>query len=289
MKPAAFRYHRARDVAEAVGMLREINTELGEDAKLIAGGQSLVTMMNFRLARPKHLIDIGGIPGLDRIEEDVSGLRIGALATHHAVENADFSPGFAVVRDTMRWIGHLPIRTRGTVGGSLAQADATAEWCLLVVLLDAEIMAEGPQGRRVIRAEDMFRGPFTTALDNNEMIVEVVFPRPAPHAAVTEFALRHADVATVAAGADLTLSSDGSRIRSGRVVLGGVAAVPMRIPAAEAVLARGDPAGPDLFAECASTVAATIDPGSDAAGSAHYRRALSRTLVARACEEALSR
>ncbi|NMH97906.1 FAD binding domain-containing protein [Pseudonocardia acidicola] len=285
MKPAAFTYHRARTVAGAVGLL----AELGEEAELIAGGQSLVAMMNFRLARPEHLVDIGAVPGLDHIRLDGSGLRIGALVTHHAVETADLDPGFAVVRDTMRWIGHLPIRTRGTVGGSLAHADATAEWCLLAVLLDAGIVAEGPGGRRTIPAAGMFHGPFTTALDADEMIVEVAFPRPAPHAAVTEFAERRGDFAIVAAGVDIALSADGSRVHGGRVVLGGVAPVPLRVPAAEAVLARGDLAGPDLFAECAATAAAAIDPRGDATGSAHYRRALTRTLVARACEEALSR
>ena len=180
MKPAPFSYHRARTVAGAVGLL----TELGEDAKVIAGGQSLVAMMNFRLARPEHLIDIARIPGLDTISRDGDALRIGALVTHHGVETADLGPDFRVLSDAMRWVGHLPIRTRGTVGGSLAHADATAEWCLLALLLDAQIVAEGPAGRRNIPADEFFQGVFTTALEPDELIVEVVFPRPAPRAAL---------------------------------------------------------------------------------------------------------
>lgn len=271
MKPAAFTYHRARSVAGAVGLL----AELGEDAKVVAGGQSLVAMMNFRLARPEHLVDIARIPDLDRIRRDGPSLRIGALATHHAVERADLGPDFAVLPDAMRWIGHLPIRTRGTVGGSLAHADATAEWCLLAVLLDAEIVAEGPSGRRAIPAAELFQGVFTTALEPDELIVEVVFGRPAPRAALTEFAERRGDFATVAAAVDLDAP---------RVVLGGVAPVPLRVPAAEEALAAGG-----TPAAAADAAAAAIDARDEPGASAHYRRALTRTLVVRACEEACAR
>jgi carbon-monoxide dehydrogenase medium subunit len=287
MKPAAFRYHRARDL-DGVGALL---TELGPDAKLIAGGQSLVAMMNFRLARPEHLIDIGGLRELRHLRADDAGLRIGALTTHHDVETAPDSllgPGFAILRDAMSWIGHLPIRTRGTVGGSIAHGDATAEWCLLAVLLDAEIVARTPSGgRRVIPARDMFLGLFTTALEPEEIIVEIVFPRRAPHAALTEFAERRGDFATVAAAVDLDVA-DGN-VRGGRIALGGVGPVPQRVPEAEALLAEGGPIGPELFEACAETAAAAIDPPSDGNGSAGYRRQLARKLVVTACWEAVSR
>jgi len=268
VKPAPFTYHRARTVSGAVGLL----AELGDDAKVIAGGQSLVAMMNFRLARPEHLIDIGRIPGLDTISRDGDALRVGALVTHHAVETADLGPGFRVLSEAMRWVGHLPIRTRGTVGGSLAHADATAEWCLLAVLLDVRIVVEGPAGRRSIPAEEFFQGVFTTALEPDELIVEVVFPRPAPRAALSEFAERQGDFAIVAAAVDLDTP---------RVVLGGVAPVPLRVPEAEAALAAsGAPA------EVGDAAAAAIDVRDEPGVSAHYRRALTRTLVDRACAEA---
>ncbi|MBZ4017441.1 FAD binding domain-containing protein [Streptomyces purpurogeneiscleroticus] len=281
MKPAPFRYHRARSAEDATRLL----AELGADAKVIAGGQSLVAMMNYRLARPAHLVDIGGLRTLDHLRTDADGgLHIGALTTHHTVETAPtdvLEPGFGVLRRAMRWIGHLPIRTRGTVGGSLAHADATAEWCLLAVALGAELVAEGPHGRRRIRAEDFFFGYYTTALDPGELLVEVVFPRPAPHAALTEFAERQGDFATVAAVVDLD-AEDGT-VRGGRVALGGVAPAPVRVPEAEAVLAGGG-----TFAECAAAAADASDPPGDANGSPEYRRHLIRTLVQRACEEAMT-
>ncbi|WP_028933946.1 FAD binding domain-containing protein [Pseudonocardia spinosispora] len=248
MKPAAFTYHRPGSVIGALDLLEE----LGDGAKLIAGGQSLVAMMNFRLARPEHLIDIRKVPGLDQIVRDGDRLRIGALVTHHAVETADLGPDFAVLSRTMRWVGHLPIRTRGTVGGSIAHADATAEWCLLAVLLEALIVVEGPAGRREIPAEEFFVGVFTTALEPDELIVEVIFPRPAPRAALTEFAERQGDFAIVAAAVDLDAD---------RVVLGGVGPTP--------VVAGGELELRDA-------------PGV----SAHYRRGLVNTLVERAREEA---
>jgi carbon-monoxide dehydrogenase medium subunit len=172
----------------------------------------------------------------------------------------------------MRWVGHLPIRTRGTVGGSLAHADATAEWCLLAVALDAQIVAEGPAGRRSIPASEFFQGVFTTALEPDELVVEVVFPRPAPRAALTEFAERRGDFAIVAAAVYLDAS---------RVVLGGVAPVPLRVPQAEAVLARGG-----APAEVGEAAAEAIEVRDEPGVSAHYRRGLTRTLVARACAEA---
>ncbi|OPF69466.1 molybdopterin dehydrogenase [Streptomyces antioxidans] len=282
MKPAPFRYHRARDVEGATALL----AELSDEAKVIAGGQSLVAMMNFRLARPGHLVDITGLRELDHLGVGADGgLRIGALTTHHTVETAPadrLGAGFGVIRDAMRWIGHLPIRTRGTVGGSLAHADATAEWCLLALLLDAELVAHGPRGRRHIPAGEFFFGYYTTALDPDEILVEIVFPRPAPHAALTEFAERRGDFAIVSAAVDLAV--DGGDIHGGRVALGGVDAMPVRVPAAEAVLADGG-----SFRDCAEVAASAVDPPSDGGGSADYRKHLIRNLIERACEEAMSR
>ncbi|MFE1932639.1 FAD binding domain-containing protein [Streptomyces sp. NPDC059474] len=282
MKPAPFQYHRARDVAGAVRLL----AELGDDAKAIAGGQSLVGMMNFRLARPHHLVDIGGLRELDRLHRDADGaLRIGALTTHHTVETdpaGTLAQGFEVLRRAMAWIGHLPIRTRGTVGGSMAHADATAEWCLLAVLLDAEFVVRGPLGERSIAAGDFFLGYYTTALAPDELLVDIVFPRTAPHAALTEFAERRGDFAIVAAAVDLDVV-DGA-VRGGRVALGGVAAAAIRVPEAEAVLTGGG-----SFDACASAAAAAADPPGDASCGPLYRKELVRTLVRRACEEAMSR
>jgi carbon-monoxide dehydrogenase medium subunit len=294
VKPAAFDYHRARDLPGAVRLLHELGEERGEQAKPIAGGQSLVAMMNYRLARPQHLVDIARIPGLDTITRSEEGLRIGALTTHHRVEHArdaELGP-YRVLREAMRWIGHPPIRSRGTVGGSLAHADATAEWCLLAVGLDATIEAYGPRGTRSIPADAFLGGWYSTALEPDELITAVVFPSPSsrlrssrgypiagegagPRAALTEFALRHGDFAVVSALVDLA---------GGRIALGGVAPVPVRVPEAEELLAAGG-----SYADCAEAAAAAVDPASDARSSAEHRRALTRNLVLAACEEAATR
>ncbi|MDA3624642.1 FAD binding domain-containing protein [Saccharopolyspora sp. WRP15-2] len=290
MKPAAFSYYRAHDVADAVGLLGEL-AAAGQEPKLIAGGQSLIPMMNFRLARPTVLVDLGPLrrdPAMSSIRRDGSQLRIGALSTHRAVETSGRTLGteFDVISRAMRWVGHLPIRSRGTVAGSIVHGDATAEWCLLALLLDAMIVAEGPNGQREIPAAEMFYGFYATAVEPDEVVVEVRFTRPAPRAALTEFARRHGDFATVDAA--VALDADGNRLTGGRVVLGGVAPAPVRVPEAEAVLAGGVP-GPDLFAECADAAAAAIDPPDDAAGTSAYRRRLTRTLVVQALHEAWER
>lgn len=282
MKPASFEYHRAHDVRGATELL----AELGPDAKLLAGGQSLVSMMNFRLARPEALVDVRRVDGLRYLQADGDALRIGALTTHRAVETSTELPGsFQVLPRAARWIGHYPIRTQGTIGGSLAHADSTAEWCLLAVLLGAEIAVRSTRGERTIEAEDFFHGFLTTALEPDEMIVEVRFPRPAPHAALTQFARRRGDFAIVAAAVSLDVA-DG-RCRGGRVALGGVDAVPIRVPAAEAVLADVD-LGAEAFTACAEAAAAAVEPGEDAHGSPEYRRKLTRALVFRACQEAMA-
>jgi aerobic carbon-monoxide dehydrogenase medium subunit len=282
VKPAAFKYQRANTVEDAIEQL----TELGEDAKLLAGGQSLVPMMNFRLVRPSALIDITGIPELQYIEPHEEGLKIGALTPHRWVElmeDPDVLEGFSVLKSAARWVGHYPIRTLGTFGGSIAHADPSAEWCMLAMLMDAEIVAVGPEGERVIQASDFFEGFFMTALQPDEMIVEVRFPEPAPHAAIQEFARRAGDFAIVSAAVSVDVR-DG-KCRSARIVLGGVSDVPLRVPEAERVL-EGEDVSREAFEEAGGEAAKVIDPPSDVHGDADYRRDLSAVLIRRALTEA---
>ncbi|MBD0355610.1 MAG: xanthine dehydrogenase family protein subunit M [Rubrobacter sp.] len=282
MKPAAFKYQRANTVEEATEQL----TELGDDAKLLAGGQSLVPMMNFRLVRPSALVDIGGIPDLQYIEPHEKGLKIGALTPHRWVEemeDPDLLEGFSVLKRAARWVGHYPIRTLGTFGGSIAHADPSAEWCMLATLLDAEVVAVGSEGERVIPASEFFFGFFMTALEPEEMIVEVRFPRAAPHAALQEFARRAGDYGIVAAAVALEVS-DG-RCNSARVVLGGVADTPLRVSEAERVL-EGAEVSREAFEEAGWAAAKAVDPPSDVQGTAEYRRDLSAVLIRRALTEA---
>lgn len=284
MKPPAFEYRRVFSAEEAVSFL----AELGEDAKLLAGGQSLTPMMNFRLARPSALIDVNPVRGLDFIAGEGSGLRIGALTRHRTVERCTMSAvadGYAVLTAAAALIGHYPIRTRGTIGGSMAHADPTAEWCLLARLLDARIVVIGPEGERTITAADWFTGFLTTSIGETEMITEVAFDRPREHAALTEFAQRKGDFAIAAAA--VTFDVVDGRCSAPAVVLGGVASVPLRDDGLDAVIEGREPTR-SAFTEVGRAAAELIDPPTDLHGDADYRRHLIQTLVIRAFDEALT-
>lgn len=284
MKAAPLEYRRVATVGQAVEQL----VEHGDDAKIIAGGQSLVPMLAFRLARPRVLIDIGRIDGLRYVDRDGDVLRIGALTTHHAVETAGtpLYGGHEVLRDAARWIGHYPIRTRGTFAGSIAHADPSSEWCVMAVARDAVVTAEGPGGRRRIAAGEMFEGYFATALAADEVIVEVEFPRAWAASAITEVARRRGDFGLVVAA--VALDADADRYcREARVVLGGVDEVPVRIDACERILA-GATCSDELLEQAGDAAAAAIDPMSDIHADARYRRELAAVLVRRALAHALA-
>jgi len=280
VKPASFAYHRAGSVPEAVALL----AELGDEAKILAGGLSLVPMMNFRLARPSDLVDVTRIPGLSYLRADGDGLRIGALTTHRAIETSTdpaVLADFGVLPRAARWIGHYPIRSRGTFGGSIAHADPASEWCLLAVLLGARVVLHGPGGQRTVPAAEFLHGYYTTGAAPDEMITEVCFPRPAGRAVLTEFAQRAGDFAIVAA-AVLADIADGT-VRSADVVVGGVGPLPVRIGTAGLA---GQPAGPQTWRAAGELAAAQVEPSSDNHGSAGYRKRLTATLVSRALAQA---
>jgi aerobic carbon-monoxide dehydrogenase medium subunit len=283
VKPAPFAYHRAHSVAEAVALL----AELGDEAKILAGGLSLVPMMNFRLARPSALIDVTKVAGLSYLQADPDGLRIGALTTHRTVETTRdpaIADGYGVLPRSARWIGHYPIRSRGTFGGSIAHADPASEWCLLAVLLEARVVLKGPDGHREVPAAEFFQGYYTTAARPEEMITELRFPRPERGAVLTEFAPRQGDFAVVAAA--VAVKIDHGVCRSGRVVLGGVG--PRPVPVDAGALA-GQPAGTETWRAMGEDAATQIDPPDDTHGTSEYRRRLTATLVARALAEASDR
>ncbi len=280
MKPAPFAYHRAHSVAEAVALL----AELGDEAKILAGGLSLVPMMNFRLARPTALVDVSRIDGLSYLRTTPAGLRIGALTTHRTVELSRAPAvlnGFGVLPRSARWIGHYPIRSRGTFGGSIAHADPASEWCLLAVLLAARMVLTGPDGQRTVPAAEFFEGYYSTAARPDEMITEIWFPEPAKRAVLTEFAHRQGDFAVVAAAVSADIA-DGV-CRSGRVVLGGVGPLPVEVNAEPM---SGQPAAIQTWQAMGEHAAGQIDPPDDAHGDAGFRRRLTATLVCRALAEA---
>jgi aerobic carbon-monoxide dehydrogenase medium subunit len=284
VKPTPFEYHRVYTPEDAVATLNE----LGDDAKILAGGQSLAPMMNFRLARPTALVDVNPIPGLDYIRRDGDELGVGALTRHRSMElctDPGVLDGFSLLPRAARWIGHYPIRSRGTVGGSIAHADPTAEWCLLARLYDAYVVLLGPDGHRREPSADWFTGFLTTTTAPDEMVVEIRFTRPRGYGALTEYARRRGDfaIAAVAVAFDIL---DG-RCRDVSIVLGGVASTPLRASEAES-LAEGAPATEQTWRAVARAAAAGIDPPADLNGDAHYRRRLVETLTARAFAEALT-
>lgn len=287
MKPAPFDYHLAASTEDAVAALAAADDG---DAKVLAGGQSLLPLLSLRLAAPTMLVDINEVPGLGYHRFEADCVAVGATCRHRDVElDPEVVRRAPVIAEAVAQIGHVAIRNRGTVVGSLAHADPSAEWPLLAVLLDAQLVLEGPRGRRVVAADDFFVGFFSTSMEPDELLVEARFPLPPPTAgaAFLELARRHGDFSVVAAGVVVDTGPDGS-VRSSRIVLNGVDARPVRVPDAEAVL-TGRPAEPDALDEAARAAAAAIEPSADIHGSAGYRRSLAEVLTRRALDVAVGR
>jgi carbon-monoxide dehydrogenase medium subunit len=286
VKPAPVEYRRAHSVDEALELL----AEHGDEAKLLAGGQSLIPMMNYRLARPEMLVDVGPVAELDYVVRDGDALRVGALARHVRLERYEtdsLAGGFEVLAAVAAEIGHAPIRTLGTIGGSLAHADAAAEWCAAVLFLDAQVvLRSSARGERTVSADDFFLGLYTTALEPDEMVVEVAFPRPCRHTGFAEFAQRRGDFALTSAG--VALEFDGAVCTAARIVVGGVSDRAIRVPGAEAALV-GTTCDPAAVESAAVQAAVEVQPIDTTPGMAPYRRHLTRTMTARALTEAISR
>jgi aerobic carbon-monoxide dehydrogenase medium subunit len=283
MKPAPFRYHAPKTVAEAVETLAEVASD---DGRVLAGGQSLVPIMAFRLARPRHLVDINGVEALRRLAVDGDWLSIGACVRHAAFHKPVVDgPLGRLLATVVRHIAHYPIRTRGTFCGSIAHADPASEWCLVAAALGAEIVARSADAMRTIAAHEFFQGVMTTALAENELLIEVRLPiLPADtRFGFYEFNRRAGDFAL--AMALVTYRMRDGVISEPRVAVGGVEAQPRRIAPAEQALA-GRPAAGATFEAAATALAAAVDPLDDAATSAHYRRDLACTVTRRALERA---
>ena len=260
-----------------------------DDGRILAGGQSLVPTMAFRLARPRHLIDINNVAGLDRLEVVEGKLCIGACVRHSAFEQPiTEGPLGRLMSEVVRHIAHHPIRNRGTFCGSIAHADPASEWCALATALDAEMVAASVRGVRVIRAVDFFRSMMTTALEEDELLAEVRLPtlRSDVRFGFAEFSRRAGDFAIAMAVVIFRLSNGA--IQDSRVAIGGAEATPRRIEQAEYAL-RGRAPNADAFALAAELAAKQIDPLGDENISAAYRRDLVHALVPRALQQALAR
>ena len=283
MKPPLFRYLVPETLAEARQML---SAHVGS-AKIIAGGQSLIPMMNFRVVQPGVVIDIGRLLELETLTQDSQGgLICGARMRHNAmIESPLAATGWPIIPQALRHVAHLAIRNRGTIGGSLAHADPAAEWALLAVLLEAELTLSSVRGDRRVAANDFFLGPLTTDLQEDEMIIQVRFPAlPKGHRAVfQEVSRRPGDFAMAACA--VILDIDGQQIRSARVGLMGVMDRAFRLTDLESAL-RGQRPSDQLIRECSADICGDMDLMNDRQASAQFRRHLARSLVARCLAEA---
>jgi aerobic carbon-monoxide dehydrogenase medium subunit len=285
VKPTAFEYHPATTSEEAVALL----AEYGGDAKVIAGGQSLVPLLALRLARVDHLVDVNGVSSLAGIRS-ADGLRIGAVTRHRAAEKSPLVLEQApLLSAALQQVGHAAIRNRGTIGGSLAHADPAAELPAVLVALDGKVTATGSRGTRTIDASDLFTGFLTTSLEPDELLTEIALPPWNPKAgwSVQEFARRSGDFAIAGVLSVVSVNGNG-RVDDARISLIGVASTPVRASAAEQALI-GEAPSDDLWSSAAEKAADGLDPPSDLHGSAAYRRHLTRTLVRRSLHEAASR
>ena len=284
MKPAPFTYHAPTTVEEAVALLAE---HAPDDGRVLAGGQSLVPTMAFRLARPRHLVDINGVAGLDRLEVLDGRLIIGATVRHAAFETpVTEGPLGMLLAEVAHHIAHRPIRTRGTFCGSLAHADPASEWCAVAAALDAEMMAISTRGVRLIMAPDFFQSIMTTALDEDELLAEVRLPvlKGDVRFGFAEFSRRAGDFAIAMAVAIFRLQEDGT-IAESRLAIGGAESFPRRIVEAEYAL-KGRQPSDEAFTLAAEIASRFIEPLADENISAGYRRDLVLALTQRALAQA---
>jgi len=277
MKLPPFAYETPATVADAIGLLAEHE----DDASVLAGGQSLIPLLALRLARPEMLIDINGIEELSGITAADGQVRIGATTREYLAEESPVvADALPLLTAALPMIGHEAIRSRGTIGGSLAHADPAAELPAVARALDAQFVVHGPAGERVIPAQEWFEGYLMTARHPDELLTEVRFPAAAPGTGVSfnEVARRHGDFAIVGLATSLVLS--GGVISDARLAFTGVSDVPLRATAAEDLLFGQQPSA-DLFDEAAQVAVADLDPPGDLHGSPEYRRRVAAVLVRR--------
>lgn len=285
MKPAPFEYHAPRRVDEALALL----TRYGGDAKALAGGQSLVPLLNFRVSRPAALVDLNALPDLAYIRREDGQLRVGAMTRQRTIEFSLVArEALPLLVEATALVGHLPIRSRGTFGGSLAHADPSAEYPAVLTALEGEVVARGPGGDRVIPAAQLFRSYLTTSLAADELLVEARLPIPPPGSgfAFEEFSRRHGDFALVGIAA-LLVVRDG-RCAMARLAAAGAGPAPVRLREAEEILEQ-DGVSDRAIGAAAARAGELVTPDSDIHASASYRRQLTRVFTARALRRALGR
>jgi len=286
MKPPVFKYVRVDSIGGALSALAEYRG----DAKILAGGQSLVPMLNFRIASPRVLVDINPVKELDYIRVEEGWVRVGARTRQRALDRSlDVKEKCPLLAEAVKWIGHPEIRNRGTVGGSLVHADPTAELVLVAILLDSQVKIQGNRKSRTTGSADFFQGIMATSIAEDEILTEVSYPvAPARSGyGFRELCIRHGDFAVVAAAVQLTVGGNG-RCTEARVAVAGAGPTPLRIRGAEEVLV-GNNGTHEVFDAAAARVPGEVQPFADLQGSEAYRREMARVFVRRALDDAWSR
>lgn len=284
MRPAPFDYHRATSLEHALELL----AEYADDARVIAGGQSLVPMMNFRLARPSHLVDINRLP-LNTIERDGDVMRVGALTRHwQMLESPLLAAHFPAMLDAVHYIGHPTIRRNGSVGGSISHADPTAEWPATAVLTDAEIVLRSRGGERRVSAREFFDSAYVTTIEPGEMLVAIEYPIPPANStgSFIELAERSGDFALASVG--VMIEFEAGAITRAAMVCAGADLIPIRAPEIEDMLI-GQALDSPTSEEAGRVFAASLDPSDDHIASADFRRNLIAQLTDRAIRKACGR
>jgi aerobic carbon-monoxide dehydrogenase medium subunit len=277
MYPASFEYFAPTTLEEAGGLLEQY----GDEAKVLAGGQSLIPLMKLRFASPGALVDVNGVDGLDGLAEEDGALRIGALVRHSACERSELLRGrFGALGAAAPQISDPIVRNRGTVGGSLAHADPQGDWGSVMMAVRAEVVARGPEGTRTIPVRELFQGPFTTALEPNEILTEIRVPDPGPKAAGTYLKLERkvGDFAT--AGVAVHVSFSNGSVQQAGIGLTGVGPTNLVAEAAEEALA-GSSLDDEAIGEAARLAAEAAQPHGDLRGSEEYKRNVVRVFVER--------
>lgn len=286
MKPAVFEYEAPTTLGEALCLL----DEFGYDAKIMSGGQSLIPMMNMRLARPQVIIDINRIAELNYIRVTESEIQIGGLTHHYQVEESkEIEKVCPLITEGMKLIGHSQIRSRGTIGGSVVHADPTAELPVMLSTLGATITLASSEGYRTIETDEFFLTYLTTTIETNEILVSIQIPIPPANTgyAIDEFTLRKGDFAIVLAAASITLDEEG-KISSATLGLGGVDGVPVLLDEVTDGLVGNFPSR-ELISECCSVIKELVDPEPDIHASTEYRKDLCVTYAIRVLERAAER
>jgi carbon-monoxide dehydrogenase medium subunit len=285
MIPAAFEYQAPGSVADAIKLLGE----LGERGKVLAGGHSLIPIMKLRLAQPEVLVDIGNIPELREIRAEGDTIAIGALVTHARVlADGAIREGCAVLSETAHEIGDIQVRNRGTIGGSLAHADPAADYPATILALDAEIVAQGPKGRRTIKATDFFTGMLSTALAPDELLVEVRVPRLGRGSGGAYLKMPNKASHYAVVGVAAVVRVEGGKVSSVAVGITGAGSQPIRASAVERAL-QGQSASAEAIAKASESAAEGLDLLADIHGSAEYRAHIARVFTRRAIEAAVQK